>query len=124
MHLVLTMNEKEIAKELILLFRALQIKPLRSSSGTNADDSDDSARLNELGFYFAGIAVACRICGFKIKHPLIEEIVFEAHGLVMTPTKSPVSQFREQGLDDDAIYKKLLDLQIDILRKAYEITDV
>lgn len=109
------MDQQEIARQVIRHFKSLQKNPLPS------DQEIVGSRL--FRYYLAGFDQACRIFGFDLRDPFIEEGVIVDKGLKMTPFKSPLQQLQERGLDNKVIMNELLDIQIETVRRAYGITD-
>jgi hypothetical protein len=108
-------DQQEIARQVIQHFKYLQEDPLPTDEG--------NVSILMFGHYLLGFHEACRILGFELVHRRIEEHVIVDKGLEFTPIKTPFEQLQERGLDEKAIMHELLNIEIEIVRRAYGITD-
>jgi hypothetical protein len=110
-------HETEIESRIVWKFNDLQQRQI----GTKIDCTG----FDLFAEYMHGFVIACRTIGFKIGHSLVEEAVILESGLEMSPlaAKAPLNQLKEQGLDDETLKDKMLDMDIEILRRIYDITE-
>jgi hypothetical protein len=109
------MDQQEIARQVIRHFKDLQRNPFLRDEG--------NVSIQLFLHYLHGFHQACRTLGFDPYHPLIEEAVIVEKGLEMNPSTTPVQQLQERGLDTKVIMHELLDIEIQIVRRKFGITD-
>jgi hypothetical protein len=109
----------EVDQETILgLIKTLEIIPVRTSMFTGKQDPES------IIIFLSGFHIACRIFGVKAsedRHLYATVEVARGWSPNTMPGPDILEQMRQRSFDNEAVISELINIEIDLLKRAYNL---